>query len=66
MKRFGTLSTVLVTLFILLGLNGTLGETLEKAIESWFMKDRPVYIEKHVPAPTATPSATPLQTETKQ
>ena len=65
MKRFGTLSTMLVTLFILLGLNGTLGQTLEKAIESWFTKDRPIYVEKHVPAPTATPSATPLQTESQ-
>ena len=67
MKRFGTIVTLLIFLFILLGLNGTLGNTLDSLFDNWLGKYKPVYIEKQVPSPTATPvpPSIPEQEENK-
>jgi hypothetical protein len=56
MKRFGTLATLLIFLLLLLGLNGSLGNTLDSLFDNWLGRYKPVYIEKQVPTPTATPT----------
>lgn len=47
MNHFGKIAIVLITLLVLLGLNGTLGDTIDKAIKSYSDSKRPVYIQNH-------------------
>ena len=62
MKHFGKISFILITLLILLGLNGTLGETVDKVIETWGESRKPVYIEKQKTSPThITPNPPPTK-----
>lgn len=56
MNHFGKVAFVITTLITLLALNGTLGDTIDKAIESWSESKRPIYIERKVDTPTTNPS----------
>ena len=53
MNHFGKIAIVLITLLVLLGLNGTLGDTIDKAIKSYSDSKRPVYIENHQGSPVS-------------
>ena len=62
MNHFGKIAFILITLFILLGLNGTLGETVDKAIETYAKTNRPIYIERQQTTPTpVTPNPPPTK-----
>ena len=65
-KRFGTIATIITVLGIVCGLNGTLGTTLSSLFENWLGKYKPMYIEKHVPTPNATPTPPSVTDEEKQ
>ena len=63
MNHFGKVAFVLTTLITLLALNGSLGETIDKVIETYAKTNRPVYIEKQQTTPTpVTPNPPPKQT----
>ena len=63
MNHFGKVAFVLTTLITLLALNGSLGETIDKVIETYAKTNRPVYIEKEQTTPTpVTPNHPPKQT----
>lgn len=54
-EHFGKILSALIVLLILLGLNGSLGATIDKIIDVWSEKDKPTqiqYIERPIPPPT--------------
>ena len=62
MNHFGKVAFVLTTLITLLALNGSLGETIDKVIETYAKTNRPVYIEKQQTTPThITPNPPPTK-----
>ena len=63
MEHFGKILVALMLLLILLGLNGSLGETIDRVIDIWAEKEKPVQVQ-YIQAPPQHP--TPPPTEEKQ
>lgn len=63
MEHFGKILVALMLLLVLLGLNGSLGETIDKIIDIWSEKEKPVQVQ-YIQASPQHP--TPPPTEEKQ
>lgn len=60
MEHFGKILVALMLLLVLLGLNGSLGETIDKIIDIWSEKEKPVQVQ-YIQAPPQHPTPPPTE-----
>lgn len=66
MEHFGKILVAFMLLLILLGLNGSLGETIDKVIDIWDKKENPVQVQYIQAPPAQNQSQQSTSTEDKQ